>query len=181
MTSKTYIYIIAIPPGIKKTTCKTRSNPVAVECFDSNIDQKMNQDHRFDFLQDVFWQKMNQYHRFGFLYISCFSDTPQDIPKILKICSYMARAASFVFTSHRPGIPVNHCFWIVLSQCSARKRPNRWKNLVTTVPPWQADASRVIFPNISSSANVLWWRVFSSDTFRACTMWHHACHLGRIL
>lgn len=90
-----------------------------------------------------------------------------------------ASIAHSFFTSHRSslslavrlGIPV----WMILSQCSAMNNPNRWKNLVTTVAPWHADARRVIFPNISSSASVLWFRQFSSDLSKAWIMWHHAC------
>ena len=39
----------------------------------------------------------------------------------------------------------------------------RWKKQVTTVRPWQADAKRVKYPKVLSSARVLCPREFSSE------------------
>ena len=64
---------------------------------------------------------------------------------------------------------------MMVSQCIARNNPNLWKNLGTTLPPWQALARVVNLPSISSSANVLWQRLFSSDDCNAWTRWQYEC------
>lgn len=64
---------------------------------------------------------------------------------------------------------------MMVSQCIARNNPNLWKNLGTTLPPWQALARVVNLPSISSPANVLWQRLFSSDDCNAWTRWQYEC------
>lgn len=61
------------------------------------------------------------------------------------------------------------------SKCIERNSLNRWKKRMTTVAPWQLLANFVIFPSISSSANVLWLRRFSSEKRKDSTIWHIAC------
>ena len=82
-----------------------------------------------------------------------------------------ARSAPAGNPNHMTGSGAWPPFLMMLSQCMDRKSPNLWKKRWTTVAPWQAEANLVSLPSASSSARVLWLRVFSSECCKEWTMW----------
>ena len=91
------------------------------------------------------------------------------IHSFTRLFSWQLTARSSRAAQFKPRNRMTHCMQM-FSHCIAKNKVNRWKNRWSTLLPGHPLAKRVNLPSMSSSASVLWLRMFSSLNRRPTTM-----------